>query len=78
MLPLRKQIDEAGRRIERLKRQIRQQTAFMDCLQRNDHDVKRARLALDAMQAELSLLQRYRMSLCQEAAFVVEPQKKVS
>jgi hypothetical protein len=58
------QIVEPGHRIERLNRQVRHQIAFIDCLQRNDHDMKPARLALDAMQAELSLLPRYRVSLC--------------
>jgi hypothetical protein len=78
MSSLRQQIADTGRCIERLKRQIRQQADFIDCLERNDFDVTRARQALEAMQAELVLQQRYRVSLCQEAAFVKEPREKVS
>jgi len=77
MSSLRQQIVETGRCIERLKRQVRQQIDYIDCLERNDFDVTRARQALEAMQAELSLQQRYRVSLCQEAAFVGEPLEKV-
>jgi hypothetical protein len=78
MSSLRERIADAGRCIERLKRHIRQQTDFIDCLERNGFDVTRARQALEAMQAELLLQQRYRVSLCQEAAFVDEPREKVS
>ena len=51
---------------------------YIDCLRREHYDVKRERRALDTMVAELQLLQRYRLSLYQEAAFVGEPQKKAS
>jgi hypothetical protein len=42
------------------------------------YDVKRERRALDAMLVELSLMQRYRLSLYHEAAFVREHSKKAS
>jgi len=51
---------------------------YIDCLRREHYDVKRERRALDTMVAELQLLQRYRLSLYQEAAFVGEPRKKAS
>src|SRR6266478_2809904 len=68
-------IAEADRRIEQLKLRVQQQIAYVDCLQREHYDVKRERRALDAMLAELSLMQRYRLSLYRKAAFVGKPQK---
>jgi BMFP domain-containing protein YqiC len=76
MSTLPEQITKADSRIEQLKLQVQQQIAYIDCLQREHYDVKRMRLALDAMLAELSIMQRYRLSLYQEAAFVGERREK--
>jgi hypothetical protein len=78
MSPSQDRIAKADRRIEQLKLQVQQQIAYVDCLRREHYDVKRERRALDAMLAELSLMQRYRLSLYQEAAFVGKPQKRAS
>ena len=78
MPSLPEQITKADRRIELLKFQVQQQIALIDCLHREHYDVKRERRALDAMLAELSLMQRYRLSLYQEVAFVGEARKEVS
>jgi hypothetical protein len=78
MPSLPEQITQADRRIELLKLQVQQQIAVIDCLHREHYDVKRERRALDAMLDELSLMQRYRLSLYQEAAFVGEARKKAS
>ena len=78
MPSLSETITKAERRIEQLKLQVQQQLPYIDCLRREHYDVKRERRALDTMVAELQLLQRYRLSLYQEAAFVGEPRKKAS
>ena len=78
MSALQENITKADRRIDQLKLQVQQQIALVDCLKEDGYDVKRERQALDEMLAELSLMQRYRLSLYQEAAFVGEPRKKVS
>jgi hypothetical protein len=76
MPSLSEQITKADRRIELLKLQVQQQVALIDCLHSEHYDVKRERRALDAMLDELSLMQRYRLSLYQEASSVGEARKK--
>src|SRR6476620_4166525 len=78
MPSLSEQITKAGRRIELLKCQVQQQIALIDCLHSAHYDVKRERRALDAMLDELSLMQRYRLSLYQEVALVGAPREKAS
>ena len=60
----------ADRRIEQLKLQVQQQIAYIDCLQCEHYDLKRELRALDAMLADVSLMQKYQLTLYQEAAFV--------
>ena len=80
MSTLHERIAEADRSIERMKLRIQQQMVHWENLEhgRCEPVAKKARALLERLEGELLLLQRYRLSLYQEAVFADAPKKKVS
>jgi hypothetical protein len=80
MPTLHERIAETDRQIERMRVRVQQQFVHAENLEhgRCDPEARKARALLDRMAAELSLLQRYRLSLYQEAVLADAPKKKVS
>jgi hypothetical protein len=73
-------ISVADRQIARLKLLTHQQALHVESLEHGHHnaEAKRARVTLDLMLSELSILERFRLSLCQVATFTDEPVGRAS
>ena len=80
MSTLHERIAEADRSIERMKLRVQQQMVHWENLEHGRFEpvAKKARALLERLEGELLLLQRYRLSLYQEAVFADAPKKKVS
>jgi hypothetical protein len=80
MPTVHERIAATDRRIERMKLLVLRQLGRVENLERDRYvyGTQRARVLLNRMLAELSLLQSYRLNLYQQATFGDVPQKKVS
>jgi hypothetical protein len=80
MPTVQQRIAAADRQIERMKLRLHRQMVHAAELEQNHHEreAERARVSLELMLAELSRLQRLRLSLYQEAAFADVPKRKAS
>jgi hypothetical protein len=80
MPTVHERIAATDRRIERMKVLVQQQLARVENLERDQYlyGTQRARVLLNRMLAELSSLQRFRLSLYQQATFGDVPKKKAS
>ena len=80
MPTVHERIAATDRRIERMKVLVQQQLVRVENLERDQYlyGTQRARVLLSRMLVELSSLQRFRLSLYQQATFGDVPKKKVS
>ena len=80
MPTVHERIAATDRRIDRMKLLVQRQLVRVENLERDQYvyGTQRARVLLNRMLADLSLLQSYRLSLYQEATFADVPKKKVS